>query len=234
MKTGDSSVRKYHCSNSSSSKATKRPTQPPESSESSSSSSSSSSTTGSKQTWEGKNIGDCFKSCKASGKKCTRMRTGNPEVRKYHCIDSINKSTTKPNRASSKSSGSSATASSSTSKPTSKPSATGSSSESSENKTWTRENYKTAEPNCNDYCTKKDMRCSFVNLKPITYGCKPKFGSSKSKKSSSTKSKSIYEGKTWTIKDYKTADPTCKDYCAEKDKKCRLVIFKPKVLYGCK
>ena len=197
------------------------------SSSSSSSSSESSSKSGSKQTWEGKNIGDCFKSCKASGKKCVRMRTGNPDVRKYHCIDSIKKSTTKPNRASSKSSGS-------TSKPTSKPSATSSSSESSENKTWTRENYKTAEPNCNDYCTKKEMRCSFVNLKPITYGCKPKFGSSKSKNYSRTTSKSKYEGKTWTIKDYKTADPTCKDYCAEKDKKCRLVIFKPKVLYGCK
>ena len=231
MKTGDPSVRKYHCSKNSSSKPSKRPTKPPKSSESSSSSSSSSRSSGPKQTWEGKNIGDCFKSCKASGKKCTRMRTGNPEVRKYHCIDSTNKSTTKPNRASSKPSASSAA----TSKPTSKPSATtGSSSESSENKTWTRENYKTAEPNCNDYCTKKDMRCSFVNLKPITYGCKPKFGSSKSKSYSRTSSKSKYEGKTWTIKDYKTTDPTCKDYCTEKDKKCRLVIFKPKVLYGCK
>ena len=50
-------------------------------------------------------------------------------------------------------------------KPSSKPSDTG-------EKTWTKENYKTADPNCNDYCTKKNMRCSFVNLKPLTYGCK--------------------------------------------------------------
>ena len=33
---------------------------------------------------------------------------------------------------------------------------------SSETKTWTKENYKTASPNCHDYCTKKNMRCSFV------------------------------------------------------------------------
>ena len=153
------------------------------------------------------------------------MKTGDPSVRKYHCMDSTNTSSSKSSSgSSSRSSGTSAAKSSTTA-----------SESSGEDKTWTRENYKTAEPNCNDYCTKKDMRCSFVNLKPITYGCKPKFKTfSKSKATSSTTSKSKYEGKTWTIKDYKTADPTCKDYCAEKDKQCRLVIFKPKLLYGCK
>lgn len=97
---------------------------------------------------------------------------------------------------------------------------------SSGKKIWTKENYKTADPNCNDYCAKKNMRCSFVNLRPLTYGCK--------KKLLSISRKTTYNGKTWTIKDYKTADPSCKAYCTKKNKKCSLVQLRPKILYGCK
>lgn len=231
MKTGDPAVRKYHCSDGSfttPSKKAPKTAKGNSATKSSKTSPSKSSTSGSKSIWEGKKIGDCFKSCKLSGKKCVRMKTGNPEVRKFHCIGRTQTSTTK-------SPGSAVTPTSSTSKPATKPSTTTESlSRSTQDKTWTRDNYRTAEPHCNDYCTKKNMRCSFVNLKPITYGCKAKFGSSQLKNSSKRSTKSKYEGKTWTIKDYKTADPTCKDYCTEKDKKCSLVIFRPKVLYGCK
>ena len=158
------------------------------------------------------------------------MKTGDPSVRKYHCSGGSNLSNTG-------SSGSSTRLSQSKPNITAPPGKSGSSDSISTEKTWTRENYKSADPNCNDYCTQKDMRCSFVNLKPITYGCKAKFGSrstGKSPSSSSSSNTSKYEGKTWTIKDYKTADPTCKDFCTEKGKKCSLVVFRPNVLYGCK
>ena len=230
MKTGDPSIRKYHCSDNAS---IRKPTSPhqsasstgsrsPPSGQRSYSSSSGSSMSSTKSSWEGKEIGDCFKSCKASGKKCIRMKTGDPSVRKYHCTGGSDVSSTG-------SSGSSTRLSQT--KPTgASPGKSGSSVSTSTEKTWTRENYKSADPNCNDYCTQKDMRCSFVNLKPITYGCKAKFGST----GSSSSNRSKYEGKTWTIKNYKTADPTCKDYCTEKGKKCSLVVFRPNVLYGCK
>ena len=92
---------------------------------------------------------------------------------------------------------------------------------------WTKENYKSADPNCNDYCAKKNMRCTFVNLNPLRYGCKTKLGFTNARKRT-------YGGKTWTIKDYKTADPSCNVYCTKKGKKCSLVELRPKVLYGCK
>ena len=74
------------------------------------------------------------------------------------------------------------------------------------------------------------------NLLTKKHNAKTKIQTGYNKKNVIRKEGDIWEegGKTWTIKDYKTADPTCKDYCAEKEKKCRLVIFKPKVLYGCK
>ena len=90
-------------------------------------------------------------------------------------------------------------------------------------KTWTKENYKTADPNCNNYCSMKNMRCSFINLKPLVYGCKTKL-----------MRKTSFRGKTWTIKNYKTANPSCGEYCSTRGKICSLVEFRPKILYGCK
>ena len=35
--------------------------------------------------WKGKELALCVDACKTAGKKCTRMETDDPEVRKYHC-----------------------------------------------------------------------------------------------------------------------------------------------------
>ena len=109
---------------------------------------------GTKSIWDGKEFGACLKSCKASGKKCTRMKTDDASVRKFHCTDAVTTATPTTKAVTTA---------------TTKPSTTAST-----GKTWTKENYKTADPSCSEYCRGKDMRCSFVSLKPLTYGCKPK------------------------------------------------------------
>ena len=132
------------------------------------------------------------------------MKTGDPSVRKYHCTGGSDVSSTGSSESSTRLS---------QTKPTSaSPGKSGSSVSTSTEKTWTRENYKSADPNCNDYCSQKDMRCSFVNLKPITYGCKAKFGST----GSSSSNRSKYSPKIVVrpfylakMKNYESIYPSC-------------------------
>jgi len=105
------------------------------------------------------------------------------------------------------------------------------SSEENEQKTWTKQSLKQT-PTCRAVCNKQGQVCRILRMDPVpTFGCKDKIkggllGHFKKK------SKPQYTGQTWTLQIYKK-EPSCKTVCEQDKKRCRIVIFKPEVKFGC-
>ena len=67
--------------------------------------------------------------------------------------------------------------------------------------------------------------CTYINVDPPLYGCQ----------NVGTLLLTPNEGELspkWTKETYKTADPTCAEYCEEKDQRCTYLTLKP-LTYVC-